>query len=336
MNKKIVGLGILGLMVAGQVALASFPDVDKDFPYYDAINYGQQKGIIAGYPDTSFKPDNKINRAEFVKIVIGANYKAADINACDTNSSGMHFSDTSDSEWYSKYLCMAKKYGIIGGYPDGSFKPTQNINFAEAAKIVSVAKNGRDAGSIPNDQHVDWYKRYVNFLDNSKAIPATIQNINYEITRGEMMEIIYRLNENISNKFSLSYDQVAGNEMGCVKAGWKANGTVSPAYQTHCCNGLVAYFAMRSQGQLLMGGGSLCMEPVSGLQGAVDIMNTANVCTNNQDLGQTLNQAPFRNQNFNGFSFPLESFKKGCWARCDVNLDTKEANIGWMCTGALK
>jgi len=337
MNNKILAIGLLAVGMMSQIALADFNDVTSDNANFDAISYGQQKGIIAGYADGTFKPENKINRAEFIKIVIGANFTQIDIDACLAANKGQLFSDTSNTEWYAKFLCLAKQNSVISGYPDGSFKPGQNINFAEAAKIITVAKGGHSMGSSLNDQQADWYKRYVTYLETAKAIPATIKNISYEITRGEMMEIIYRLDKGLTDKFSLTYDQAAGTEMACIKAGGTAGGIVYPnAPHTDCCTGLIPYAKSFDKGGQLLGGyAALCLEPVTGLDQAVKIMGTANECTNSKDLGQSLSPAPYKNGNFNGFSFPMTSYTANCVARCDVNLDTSTASIGWMCTGAV-
>lgn len=317
------------------VASAAFNDVSAADLRYDAIMYAQQNNIVSGYPDGDFKADTKINRAEFLKIVINANFSASDINACLTNNGDKAlFSDTSNSEWYAKYLCTGKERGVISGYPDGTFKPAQEINFAEAAKIISIAKNGHWAGSSLNDASVEWYKIYVKFLADNAAIPATIQGLAYNITRGEMVEMIYRINTNKTDLYSLTYDQVVGS---CIKAGQMAGGVVYPgAPQTACCTGLVDYSILRDRGNLLLGAkNSLCLEPRTGLQEAVDIMGTSNACTSEVKLGQSAEYSPYKNLNFNGFSFAMVSYQPLCHARCDVDLDTKEASIGWMCTGAI-
>jgi len=97
---------------------------------------------------------------------------------------------------------MAKIKHIIQGYPDGTFHPSNNINFAEAAKIIANSF-GYQTGSDPI-----WYKPYVTALAEHFAIPDTIAAFDYFITRGEMAEMIYRLKANVTDKPSLTYDQI--------------------------------------------------------------------------------------------------------------------------------
>ena len=82
----------------------------------------------------------------------------------------------------------------------------------------------------------------------------------------------------------------------------------------------------------LIGSEGICLENKPGLQEALKIYNTVNECTTEPELGQSVGEKPYKNPNFNGYSFPMESFKNGCEARCDIDLNRKTASIGWMCT----
>ena len=202
----IVGNG--GPLIS-QKALASFTDVGSGGPFSDAINYVQQNGIVSGYPDGSFKPSNPINRAEFTKIVIGA---ALDYSSSQDPSgfdifalAGVPFSDVQAGEWYIPYLRKALQNNVISGYPDGTFKPAANINFAEAAKIIV----GAYKHTVTADP-VTWYRPYVEKLAELKAIPMSVTGFNHKITRGEMVEIIYRLQEGITTQESRTYADLEG------------------------------------------------------------------------------------------------------------------------------
>jgi hypothetical protein len=103
-----------------------FMDVDANNEFYDSIGYVKSEGIVEGYEDGSYMPDQTINRAEFTKIIVESVF--GEPEACLVT---MHFTDVGD-EWYANYICKAVKEFIIVGYPDGSFKPADKINFAGA------------------------------------------------------------------------------------------------------------------------------------------------------------------------------------------------------------
>ena len=77
-----------------------------------------------------FKPDNSINRAEALKILLEA--AGFDTSGAITES----FPDTSADAWYMKYVNYAAKNGIVSGYSNGNFGPGNNITRAEVSKAI--------------------------------------------------------------------------------------------------------------------------------------------------------------------------------------------------------
>lgn len=178
----------------------SFNDVPAGSQYEQAITTLQEDSIIEGYSDGTFQPNNTINRAEFLKIILEANPKQ--LNRAAENC----FPDVKQ-EWFAQYVCSAKKAGIVSGYPDGTFKPSQNISFAEASKITALAY------SVPATQYETWYKGYVKALEEAKAIPPSIQSMANPISRGEMAEIIWRVENEVTTEETKSYLNVEKPEL---------------------------------------------------------------------------------------------------------------------------
>lgn len=200
--KKISALILLSIIFSVPNARAEvFTDVQNEHFNGEAIEYLKDSSVVEGYSDGSYKPENRINRAEFTKIIIEATYSDEEIEVCSNAS----FPDVPAGEWFSKYICMAKLHGVVGGYPDNTFQPAGFINFAEASKIVSEAQN------VPEDTtgtNSEWFAGYVKGLENRHAIPITVQFFDKEITRGEMSEVVYRLKENRTDKVSATYTEI--------------------------------------------------------------------------------------------------------------------------------
>lgn len=87
-------------------------------------------GLIAGYTDGQFRPDDPITRSEFVSLVNQA-YK---IEKSDTL---YPFSDVKPSDWFYSQVMSGRKAGYITGYPDGTFRPNHNISRQEAAVLIT-------------------------------------------------------------------------------------------------------------------------------------------------------------------------------------------------------
>lgn len=192
------------IAIGAQVALAQFQDVKEGNSYYLSINYLQEHGIIEGYEDNTFKPNQNVNRAEALKIITLATgvLTSAEIESSipDPSTQEAPFSDTPFSEWYTKYLEAAKIRGIISGYEDNSFKPEQNINLAETLKILFQSYGDFDLEStgknLYNDTPADaWFSKYTSYA-GAKGI-INVYNTNtvssdQEMTRGYLAEVIYR------------------------------------------------------------------------------------------------------------------------------------------------
>jgi len=184
-----------------------FTDVSPTHKNYEAIKYVYEQGIVQGYSDNTYRPDASINRSEFTKILIKSRFEATEIENCISlniplNQTFVYFSDVSRSFWSAKYICVAGKRAIVGGYPDGEYKPENFINFVEAAKIILWTFDYQ----ISSDPI--WYKPYVDTLAEKQAIPDSITQIDQNITRGEMAEIIWRLKAHITILPSKSYDDL--------------------------------------------------------------------------------------------------------------------------------
>ncbi len=118
------------ITVFAVVSEKPFTDVFAANQYSEAINYLYENGIIDGYTDGTFKPENEINRAEFLKILVAA--KIGEPDAVQYNNC---FTDVK-TDWYAPSVCYAKSVEWIVGYEDGSFKPEQTITKVEALKMI--------------------------------------------------------------------------------------------------------------------------------------------------------------------------------------------------------
>ncbi len=129
---QILKMALLAFNHTVTAGTSDFSDVLTDAWYIDYVTYAKSQSIVDGYSDGNFKPDNYVDRAAAIKIIL----LAADRDVGTATSP--NFSDVSSSDWFATYTAYAKANGIIGGYTDGSYKGGQNISRAEVAKILAV------------------------------------------------------------------------------------------------------------------------------------------------------------------------------------------------------
>lgn len=110
----------------------SFSDVKEGQWYNNAISTMAKMGILKGYKDGTFKPNENITRAEFAAI-------AARFDK--TASSNLPIFTDTYGHWAASEIGNAAKNGWVNGYPDGSFKPNQAITRAEAMALVNRVLN---------------------------------------------------------------------------------------------------------------------------------------------------------------------------------------------------
>jgi hypothetical protein len=203
---------LLALSAAGAVHAAQlipfardpFTDVPKTHPDYTAIEYLRKNNVIRGYLDGTFKPSQKITRAEFVALVTNPFFLQGQRESdCLSRHYGPNaglafFPDVDAQSESAEDICVAAVHDIVHGYPDGTFRPRSLITFAEAAKISAAVLSV----SVRRDQENEtrWYTPYVRRLAELHAIPVSIRSVTQPLTRAEMAEIVYRLKADVTNQ----------------------------------------------------------------------------------------------------------------------------------------
>lgn len=157
----------------------AFSDV-SDTPYEDAINFLAEKNVVQGYSDETYRPYNSINRAEFTKILMETRYPG--------ESYGTYCFPDVETDWYAPYICEAKSRGIVSGYPDDYFRPNNNINLAEALKVVLETYD-----APVEDIYSVWYENYYWFAEPNGLLDGIDKTIGRNINRGDMAQLIYNV-----------------------------------------------------------------------------------------------------------------------------------------------
>jgi len=153
-------------------------------------------GVIGGYPDGTYQSDKKINRAEFIKILIATKYPDEVGEDADSDESKQSCFDDVVDDWYAKYVCVAKEKGIVNGYADGTFGPGNDINSAEALKIIMETFHPDSVKDVEGD----WWQKYWDSAEGVDVVLDDIDSSDDLINRGQMAEMIYNaLSEDIAS-----------------------------------------------------------------------------------------------------------------------------------------
>lgn len=182
-----------------------FADIKKDHIFYDAVMAASTAGIIDGFEDGTFRPDNMITREEIMLIVSRLSYGYA--------SKAATFKDISADYIYLPQLYKICEDGIIGGYPDGTFKPYNRTTRAEAATIViKAAKKYIEPGNT--DELYQFGYTYINdhfsnpAAAEAKATGSALSDLSYiQNTYDTANKLGYTLSNSVSQINIVSFNQ---------------------------------------------------------------------------------------------------------------------------------
>ena len=130
------------------VVSSAFTDVNPGDWFYDNVMDAAQNGYVSGMGDGTFQPKKATTRAEFASMIAKA------MGYTDSDATGeTRFTDVDADQWYAGAITYCYDNGIILGYEDNTFKPTQTITRQEAASILKNAfnLNGSSSDKFPDD-----------------------------------------------------------------------------------------------------------------------------------------------------------------------------------------
>ncbi|MSR86905.1 S-layer homology domain-containing protein [Candidatus Peribacteria bacterium] len=195
-----LALPVIALFSIEGVSAAVFPDVPKDHFALEAVNYLTEKSVLTGYADGTFRPDQKVNRAEALKIIASAFVPVSDTVRLKSKD----FTDVPDDIWYLPSIEWAMSKKVIDGPPKKTaFLPTQAVTKAEFLKMLFAA-NGVDANAfgdikLPLSSDVantkEWsypHLRYAVASGTTEISDGGLFGPTRELTRADVSLLLYR------------------------------------------------------------------------------------------------------------------------------------------------
>ncbi|MDT0161572.1 S-layer homology domain-containing protein [Bacillus sp. AG4(2022)] len=188
-----------GVMAAGSVSPLipyahgiSFSDVTNKDYYFQAVSSLSERGIIKGYGNGIFKPEESVTRAQAAKML------ALALNLRTDHVKDPGFKDVSKNNWAYRYIAALAERGIIKGYGD-QYKPNEPITRAQMAKIIALGYKFKESPlkdkRFQDVNPTDWYAGYLQPLIEKGITNGTTAKTYSPIetvSRGQMAAFIYR------------------------------------------------------------------------------------------------------------------------------------------------
>lgn len=153
--------------------------------YEEAVNCLVKLEVINGYQDSTFRPENKITRAEMAKILLTAKGEKVDLSKVDST----YFEDVTSEHWALAYINAAYENKLIEGYEDKTFRPDEEVTYAEAITMVIRMLGYRSNVEMSTKQWPD------NYLAKAKSLKI-LNNVSYDdhsedALRGEVANLVW-------------------------------------------------------------------------------------------------------------------------------------------------
>ncbi len=123
-----------------------FKDVKSDKWYYGAIAALKAEGVIDGFADGSFRPDQVLTRSEIAKFLVSA-YDLTELHASENP-----FIDVKDNKWYAKYVLPLYATGITAGKSATVFAPDKGVGRGEFSTFIVRAEQYLEKADSATDQ----------------------------------------------------------------------------------------------------------------------------------------------------------------------------------------
>ncbi|MBQ8300082.1 MAG: S-layer homology domain-containing protein [Clostridia bacterium] len=178
---KVCMLMICLIMCFSSITLAAnFYDV-KGTVYEGVVNRIARLGIINGISETAFAPNKGITRAELAKMIV---FTKGLQTYADTSKLNSPFKDAK-GHWAENYIAVAAEIGLLKGYDDGTFRPDQEVSYAE---VIAIILRVLGYVNIDETQGNTWYFGYTKRMyeiELDKGVPA-FKNIEAPAKRGDV------------------------------------------------------------------------------------------------------------------------------------------------------
>ncbi len=204
-NLKKAISAVIALAVAGSMIPASFAakltltDVADTASYATAVNTLVALGVINGYEDNTFLPDNLITRAEVTKVVVAALNQT---EAAEGMTGSTGFADVADDFWANGFINAGVQIGFINGMEDNKFAPQDNVTYAQIVKMLVASMGYEEYAQYMGG----WPNGYLS-IANSEGITAGVKaSANDNVTRAQVAQLVYNaLNTPIVENTGMEY-----------------------------------------------------------------------------------------------------------------------------------
>jgi hypothetical protein len=201
----------LVIVQAPAQAQSSFSDISSDYWARGFIQELANRGVISGFPDGSFRPNDPVTRAQFAAMVRQAFRRSAVRDSA-------RFVDVPANYWAADAIREAYTTGFLSGYPNNVFRPDENIpraqvlvslsnglGYSTGGSVNGILQAYADANAVP-----EWARPSVAAATDRQIV--RFLNPNRSATRAEVAAFIYQALVSSGNVAAINSPYIVGNQ----------------------------------------------------------------------------------------------------------------------------
>ncbi|MFD2170017.1 cadherin-like beta sandwich domain-containing protein [Tumebacillus lipolyticus] len=162
------------LKIQAEAEIGSYSDVTSSNWAAAAIEEVTKRGLMIGYPDGTFRPNQQVTRAE-IAIVLG---KVKQLTPGSGGKSSFH---DIDGHWAKDAILLAEQAGLVSGYSDGTYRPNEQLTRAQAVVIFNKVLGWNE---LPVDKPQRWSDVSSNHWANKDIMRASVAHSYQKLGNG--------------------------------------------------------------------------------------------------------------------------------------------------------
>jgi hypothetical protein len=185
--KKLIGIILsVSIILSGIITVNAATSVSTTQEKAAALN---QLGMLSGDGKGNYNLSGALKRSEAVTFIVAIMGKKDEVTRNSSSYKFTKFPDVKDTAWYAPYVGYCVENKILGGNPDGTFKPNDNISEKAFLSMLMNAM-GYQSGTDFMYSEVYKYAYSIGLLRDSSYETKTGDNTNY--VRGDVVDILYQ------------------------------------------------------------------------------------------------------------------------------------------------
>jgi hypothetical protein len=175
-----------------------YPDDILGDTFEDYIERLLDAGVVSGYTDGTYKPQELVTRGQLAKFIFNA-FDIVENTSCDA------FLDVTTTDSFYKEITSLKCAEIISGYPDGTYKPNDSVTRGQVTKFITEALKEKGitvdmdkVETFPDVDETDTFVGYIAYLSSllfeGQKVIGGYSDGEFKsariLTRGEMSKMI--------------------------------------------------------------------------------------------------------------------------------------------------